>query len=252
MKERLPLGYDDEDEEIDLREILFLFRQNILRILIVAIIGGLLAWSISRFFIDPTYEASAKIYVVSASSDSVVNLSDLQVGSTLTLDYEELLLTRPVMESTIKNLDLKDETVKSLRSKIDIDNPAETRILSITVTSKDPQYSADIANEMAKLAITWLPSVMESNAPNLAESAVPPVGQASPHCIRNGVIAAIVAAILVYGYYVVLFLLDDTIRTDEDMERYFGMTPMADIPLENAEKSNVNTPQRMRKGGGRK
>lgn len=251
MKERLPLGYD-EDEEIDLREILFLFRQNILRILIVAIIGGLLAWSISRFFIDPTYKASAKIYVVSASSDSVVNLSDLQIGSKLALDYEELLLTRPVMESTIKNLDLKDETVKSLRSKIDIDNPAETRILSITVTSKDPQYSADIANEMAKLAITWLPSVMESNAPNLAESAIPPVGQASPHCIRNGVIAAIVAAILVYGYYVVLFLLDDTIRTDEDMERYFGMTPMADIPLENAEKSNVNTPQRMRKGGGRK
>lgn len=251
MKERLPLGYD-EDEEIDLREILFLFRQNILRIIIVAIIGGLLAWSISRFFIDPTYKASAKIYVVSASSDSVVNLSDLQIGSKLALDYEELLLTRPVMESTIKNLDLKDETVKSLRNKIDIDNPAETRILSITVTSKDPQYSADIANEMAKLAITWLPSVMESNAPNLAESAVPPVGQAGPHCIRNGVIAAIVAAILVCGYYVVLFLLDDTIRTDEDMERYFGMTPMADIPLENAEKSNVNTPQRMRKGGGRK
>lgn len=251
MEERLPRGYDEE-EEIDLREILFLFRQNILRILIAAIIGGILAWSVSYFLIDPTYKATAKLYVVSASSDSVVNLSDLQIGSKLALDYEELLLTRPVMESTIKNLDLTDETVNSLRSKIDIGNPKETRILNITVTSKGPQYSADIANEMAKLAITWLPSVMESNAPNLAESAVPPTAQAAPHCIRNGVIAAVAAAILLYGYYVVAFLLDDTIRTDEDMERYFGVTPMADIPLENAEKSNVNTPQRTRKGGGKK
>lgn len=251
MEERTPRGYDEE-EEIDLREILFLFRQNVLRILIAAIIGGILAWSVSYFWIDPTYKATSKLYVVSASNDSVVDLSDLQIGSKLALDYEELLLTRPVMESTIQNLHLKDETVGSLRSKIDIDNPKETRILKITVTSKDPQYSADIANEMAKLAITWLPSVMESNAPNLAESAVPPTAQAAPHCVRNGVIAAVAAAALVYGYYVVAFLLDDTIRTDEDMERYFGVTPMADIPLENAEKSNANAPQRARKGGGGK
>lgn len=249
MEERMPRSFDEE-EEIDLQEILFLFRQNILRILIAAVIGGLLAWSVSRFMIDPTYKATAKIYVVSASSDLGLDLSDLQVGSKLALDYEELLLTRQMMENTIKNLQLEDETVNTLRKKIDIDNPKETRILNITVTSTDPQLSADIANEMVGLAMTWLPSVMESSPPNIAESAVPPTTQAAPHCVRNGVIAAFAAAALLYGYYVVAFLMDDTIRTDEDMERYFGMTPMADIPLEEAEKRKMNAPRRVEKGGG--
>lgn len=256
MEEKTPRGYDEE-EEIDLREILFLLQQNFLQILIAAIVGGILAWSVSYFLIAPTYKATAKLYVVSASNNSVINLSDLQLGSTLAPDYQELLLTRPVMESTIQNLHLENETVSSLRSKVDIQNPSSTRILNITITSKDPKYSADIANEIAKLAITWIPSVMESNAPRLAESAVPPTTQASPHCIRNAVIAAVAAAVLLYGYYVVAFLMDDTVRTDEDMERYFGITPMADIPLENKEKSSAKSPwhtrlQRRRKGGGKK
>ena len=223
-----------EEMEIDLRELLHLLRQKILIILTALLVGGILTSVATYFFIKPTYKASSLLYVVSASNDSVVNLSDLQIGTNLTADYEELLLSRPVMESVLRNLKLRETTsVKELREMLSITNKSGTRILEISATTGDPKLSADIANEVADMAITWLPAVMECNEPHVAEEAVAPTHRAGPSYVRNTVIGALVLALLVYGVYVVRYLYDDSIRTEEDMEKYFGVTPLAIIPEEN-------------------
>lgn len=223
-----------EEMEIDLRELLHLLRQKILIILTALLVGGILTSVATYFFIKPTYKASSLLYVVSASNDSVVNLSDLQIGTNLTADYEELLLSRPVMESVLRNLKLRETTsVKELREMLSITNKSGTRILEISATTGDPKLSADIANEVAELATTWLPAVMECNEPHVAEEAVVPTRRAGPSYVRNTVIGALVLALLVYGVYVVRYLYDDSIRTEEDMEKYFGLMPLAVIPEEN-------------------
>ena len=66
--------------EIDLLELLHLLRQKIWIVLAALLAGGILTGAATYFLIKPTYEASALLYVVSASNDSVVNLSDLQIG----------------------------------------------------------------------------------------------------------------------------------------------------------------------------
>lgn len=223
-----------DEMEIDLRELFYLFRQKMLIIIAAFVVGGMLAGAATYFLIKPTYKASSLLYVVSASNDSVVNLSDLQIGTNLTADYEELLLSRPVMESVLRNLKLRETTsVKELREMLSITNKSGTRILEISATTGDPKLSADIANEVADLAITWLPAVMECNEPHVAEEAVAPTHRAGPSYVRNTVIGALVLALLVYGVYVVRYLYDDSIRTEEDMEKYFGVTPLAIIPEEN-------------------
>ena len=223
-----------EEMEIDLRELLHLLRQKILIILTALLVGGILTSVATYFFIKPTYKASSLLYVVSASNDSVVNLSDLQIGTNLTADYEELLLSRPVMESVLRNLKLRETTsVKELREMLSITNKSGTRILEISATTGDPKLSADIANKVAELATTWLPAVMECNEPHVAEEAVVPTRRAGPSYVRNTVIGALVLALLVYGVYVVRYLYDDSIRTEEDMEKYFGLMPLAVIPEEN-------------------
>ena len=223
-----------EEMEIDLRELLHQFRQKLLIILAAFLVGGVLTGAVTYFFVKPTYKASSLLYVVSASNDSVVNLSDLQIGTNLTADYEELLLSRPVMESVLRNLKLRETTsVKELREMLSITNKSGTRILEISATTGDPELSADIANEVAELATTWLPAVMECNEPHVAEEAIAPTRRAGPSYVRNTVIGAMVLALLAYGVYVVRYLYDDSIRTEEDMEKYFGLMPLAVIPEEN-------------------
>ena len=98
----------DEDLGIDLYDLFYLFRQKLPGILVSMVLGGMLVGMFTFFFIAPKYEATSKLYIVSSSSDSVVNLTDLQIGTSLTADYEELVLSRPVLESVIENLGLDD------------------------------------------------------------------------------------------------------------------------------------------------
>ena len=64
--------------------------------------------------IQPTYQSTSKLYVVSTSDDSVVNLNDLNLGTSLTSDYEELMLSYPVLNRVIEklNLDMDYETLR--------------------------------------------------------------------------------------------------------------------------------------------
>lgn len=217
------------EDEIDLVEIFYLFLDNIFKIILCMLLGGVLAFSYTKLLVKPTYSASSKIYVVSASNNSVIDLSDLQVGSQLTSDYQELLKSRPVLQDVIKNLDL-DISYKDLGNEITISNTTDTRILTIQVTTNDPQLSADIANEVVNQAIIYLPKVMETEEPNIVESAVAPEEKAGPSYTKNTLIGVLLGGVLMCGVLLVQFLMNDTIVTPDDVEKYYGVQPLAAIP----------------------
>lgn len=71
----------ETEEEIDLVEVFYLLWGHILQIIACFLAGALLAFGFTYFFVTPMYQASASIYIVSASNNSIVNLTDLQIGS---------------------------------------------------------------------------------------------------------------------------------------------------------------------------
>ena len=140
------MNYENEEMEIDLREIFFLLWRKIWILLLAVAAGGIIIGSYSYYFITPTYQSTAKVYIVSGSADSLVSLSDIQIGSSLTKDYLILVKSRPVVEKVIDNLDM-DISYRSMAKKIDVSNEDGTRIVNITVTDTNPQVSKKIANE---------------------------------------------------------------------------------------------------------
>ncbi len=220
---------DSNEETIDLVEVFYLLLDNIWKIIICMVVGGLIALGYTKFFVKPTYLATSKIYVVSASNNSVINLSDLQVGSQLTSDYQELLVARPVLQDVIKNLNL-DMDYKQLEKTISITNTSGTRILAINVTTTSAQTSADIANELAKQATVYLPEVMETESPNIVESAVAPSKKAAPSYTKNTLLGVLIGMVIMCGILIVKFVANDTVVTAEDVEKYFGTMPLGSIP----------------------
>ena len=227
--------------EVDLVEVFYLLWGHWWQILLSLIAGAALVFAGTYFLITPQYEASARIYIVSASDDSVVNLSDLQVGSSLTADYQELLLSRPLMEDVIQQLGLKELPggqalpVEKLREMIQITNTPDTRILKITVTSLDPRQSADIANQLVEQACVYLPRIMGTEKPRLVEAAIPPESKSSPSYAKNSVLGGLLGAVLWAVALVLGHLMNDTFVTPEDVERYLGIQPLAAIPEGNLE-----------------
>lgn len=217
------------ENEIDLLMLASYFLEHIKLIIICFFAGALVFGSVSVFLISPSYQATAKMYIVSASNDSIVDLTDLNIGTSLTADYEELIMSDPVAEQVIENLKL-DTPVEELLKMIAISNPQDTRVLYITATAGDPKLSRDLANEFMDVSLEYLPDTMSTNPPNVAQRAKTPETKSSPSNSKNTMIGALLGLLLACGWLTVQYLRDDTIHSAEDMESYFGIVPLTVIP----------------------
>ena len=223
------------EDEIDLVELFYLLWGHAWQIILCLILGAGLALGYTKLLVTPLYQATSSIYIVSASNNSVVNLTDLQIGAQLTADYQELILSRPLLEDVIENLELTNGegepmSTAALSRMITITNTEDTRILKVTVTSPDPQESADIANELIDQACIYLPQIMETEEPNLVEEAIPPTQKSSPSTAKNVMLGGLLGACLACGVLVLRYLMNDTFVTPDDVVKYLGVQPLAVIP----------------------
>ncbi|MCQ4772238.1 Wzz/FepE/Etk N-terminal domain-containing protein [Lacrimispora saccharolytica] len=239
--------FTNDEMEIDLLDLAYMLLDKWHYLLVCLLIGAVLLNAYAFFFIEPTYESTSKLYVVSASDDSVVNLSDLNLGTSLTADYEELMLSYPVLNRVIDKLNL-DMTSDQLKKLYSLNNPSDTRILQITATTTDPQFSMDLAETMAEEAVSYLPETMSTLAPNIAQHAKLADHKAGPSYMKYTMIGAILGLILMAGVLIVQYLMDDTIHTAEDMEKYFGLVPLTTIP-ESAQVIDVEEEEHTGKRG---
>ena len=228
MNENQIVQNTNEEVEIDLVEIFYLLWNNIFKIIICMLLGAVLAFSYSRFLVTPLYKATSKMYI-NTSSKTVVDISDLQISNQLRGDYKALMTSRQLLEAVIDDLNL-DYSTKKLNSMIDIANPTDTRIITVTVTSPVPVEAADIANDLANRAKDFLPEIMKSEDPIVYEDALVPDRKSSPSNSRNTIIGALIGAVLMSGWLIVRYLMNDTIITPDDTLKYLGVQPLAVIP----------------------
>lgn len=232
-----------DEVEIDLGEILYLLWGNIVKILICMVAGALLAFGYTFFLVTPKYTATARMYILSSSSNSVVNLSDLQISNNLRADYQELLTSRPLIEDVIKDLSLT-YNYNGLVKMIKITNPSDTRILNVTVTTPSGQMSADIANDLVKQARLYLPRIMKTDEPSIFEDAIVPTGKSSPSYSRNTIIGALLGGLACCAFLIIRHISNDTMVTPDDVYKALGIEPLATIPEGNLGSFNREAEKR--------
>ena len=219
---------EDAEFEIDLMEVLLRLLEKWKLIIAGALVGAVLMAMYSFILATPMYEATSKLYVLN-SSDSAINLSDLQIGSYLTSDYMEVFDTWEVNEMVRQNLNLS-YTREELADMLTLTNPSNTRILNITVTSSDPQEAADIANEYADGAGQYISATMQTDQPRLLSEALTPDKPLRPKKKRNVVRGFLLGALLVCAGVIIQYLLDDKIKNEEDIKKYVGLPTLSVVP----------------------
>lgn len=215
--------------EIDLLELLLYYRDRLLWIILGFLAGATIAALITYYLITPVYTATAKMYMVSSSTQSVIDLTDLNIGQSLSKDYVELLKTRPIIEDVIEEQGL-DYKYNELLSMLNMAIVADTRIIAIRATSEDPEEAMHIANALADKGVKELPKLMETPQPHIAEYAIIPVNPSSPSLSRNVMIGAMIGMIIMLGIFLIRFIMDDTFKSADDIEREFGVIPLTVIP----------------------
>ena len=230
MQERsAPMGRQEQTEEIDLLELAAGLLAHWKLIAVTAVVGAVLAALYTFFLVTPMYKATATIYVVSRN-DSVINMSDIQIGSALTSDYVKVFEMWEVHEKVISALDL-DYTYTQMANMLSVTNTSDTRMLDITVTDSDPKEAAAIANAYAEVGTKYISEKMKTDEPTLMSSARVPANPFSPSKAKNILLGFLLGFVLACGVVVVRLLLDDTYKSAEDIRKYTGLVVLAAVPL---------------------
>lgn len=221
---------DNEEMEIDLLELLMVMKKHLAAILLAGIVGLVIMFAYTSFLVTPLYSASSMMYVMPDNSNSNSStLSDMQVGQQLTSDYSSMIESRSFMEDVIKKLNLTID-YQQLLEKVEVTNPTSSRILQVTVNDPNPQTAADIANEVASVAESKLKEITGMQAIKIYEEAAVPEKPSSPSLKKNCALGLLAGIVLAMAVITILYLLDDTIKTEDDIEKYLGMTTLAVLP----------------------
>ena len=215
--------------EIDLVALFYRFLEKAHWIILTALVGAAIAGVLVFKVITPIYEATAKIYIV--GSDTTISLSDLQIGSNLAADYQEVFKNWHVHELVDKRLNL-DYTYTQLSNMITVTNPANTHVLYVTVKSPDPAEAKAVADTYAQVAREFIAAKMDMREPNIFEEAKLPDKPSTPRKTRDIIIGFMLGALLAMAVVTVKFLGDDRICSSEDIEKVGNLSTLGLIPLQ--------------------
>lgn len=222
---------NNEMNEFNLKDICLVLLRKLWIILLVGMLAALAAGYISKYLLTPVYSSTTSVYVINRDDDTRLTFQDVQTGTQLTKDYKILVVSRPVIEQVIKELKL-ELTTDELIEMIATQTPEDTRILRITVKYPEAAMAKKIADTIAEVSAEAMVSIMEMERVNIIEPGNLPVVPVSPDFTKNVAIGALIGFGLAAMLITFRYLLNDTIKSAEDIEKYLGLTNLSSIPVE--------------------
>lgn len=239
---------DISEFEIDSIALIRALWKNILLIALVAILVGSMFFGYTVFCMEPTYQATASMYVnnssfsVGATSFSVTS-SDLSASNSLVSVYLYILESRTTMEEVIQAADLT-YTPDQLKGMISTSSVSKTGAFEVTVTSTNPAEVELIANSIAKILPERIAEIVDGTSVRIVDYAIIPSERSGPSILLNTALGVIIGGMLSAAMIVVKYLLTDTSRVmiqsaDDLRAMYPDFMVLATIPdVRLSEKKN--------------
>lgn len=219
-----------EEMDISLLDLWFFFKKRIWVIVSAFVLFAVLGAAYTSFFMPDEYTAVTRMYVLNRSSEGGISSSDYSVSNYMIKDYEVLITGANVTREVVDRLNLK-MSPSALAGKISVSAINSTRVLQIVVVDTDPQRAANIANCVREVASTQIKAIMDVDAVNLVYRAEVPAGKSGPNASKNAGTAAVIGTLVTVLILLLVHLLDDTIRTEEDVSNRLGLETLGVIPI---------------------
>lgn len=230
----------NDEIEVDLKELFFVFWEKLWIILLSGIVLGIAAYFYTSVMITPQYASDGTVYILTRSnSNQQVTTGDLNMSAQLTSDFEELIISHTVLDEVIEQIDYEGLTFGSLKNKITVTNRTDTRILQITVTDPDPLMAKAIVDKVIEISSEKIKSIMDIEAVNLVDEGTLNSTPVSPSYKKNVLIGVLIGIVITSAIVIVMYLLDDKIHTGEDIEKYLGLSVLGVIPEVSNEKKKM-------------
>jgi capsular polysaccharide biosynthesis protein len=219
------------EETISLKEIFTLLKKRMLMILSLIISFAAIALIISYFLITPTYTAKASVVVNQEENVDVSSLNNAIQSNISLINTYKIVMTSPVILDKVAeemNLSLSSNEIAN---KLEVTSEADTQIITVTATDTNQAEAADLANTTVQIFQDEIPELMnlDNVKPlSLAETEENP-SPASPNTLLNTAIGMVLGAMVSIGLAFLLEYLDNTVKTDVDIEKKIGIPVIGSI-----------------------
>ncbi len=102
--------------------------------------------------LTPIYQANLMLLINQSRVPGVINYDDILAAQQRTQTYSRLVTTRPVLEETIRKLNLS-MTPEQLLKKVDVSPVRDTQLFTVAVSDPRPEQAATIANTIGQVFI---------------------------------------------------------------------------------------------------
>lgn len=222
----------NDKSEIDLLRLLRVLWHRAWLVVLVMLLLGAIAFSYAFFFITPTYQATAMMYVnnnsISSSVSEIISSSQLTAAKGLLETYVVILKSRTTLEQVIDEAGL-NYSYAQLNGMVSASSVNETEIFSIDVTSTDPVEAATIANTIVKVLPDRISDVIEKANVRTVDEAVIPVNKAAPSLTKYAIIGMLIGAVITCAFIIVLDMMDTTMRGEEYLTQNYPDIPVLAI-----------------------
>ncbi|MBQ1388161.1 MAG: hypothetical protein IIY78_00870 [Clostridia bacterium] len=221
-----------QDFNIDLVLLFGILRKNIVLLIVVGLIGGGLAYSVTRYLIPEKYKATATVIINNKATDSqYIYPSEIKSSQDLAELYSIIIKADSVLEQVRDSMGI-DISNEDLKRSIDVNMVGETQVVQISCVSTNPDYALDLVTQFVYYSKPMIRekveagSVKDLNEPALSNNGRP----ISPNRRKNTIIG-IVAGVLFSGMIVVMKeLLNTTFKTEADITNTLGIPVLGVIP----------------------
>lgn len=226
----------EETNEISLQEIFMILWNKVWVIILCTLIGGVAAFGISAFVLDPTYTSRVSMYVNSNTEreNTIANLNDINASQKLVSTYIEILKSDNVLSKVITETGFT-YTPEQIRKMLTASAVNGTEIFEVKITTEDANEAAVIANTIAAVAPEEIIRVVKAGSVELIDEAVPATSPSSPNVLLNTIIGLLLGGVLSVLGVLVAEMLDNRIKTEDDLKKGYDFPILGTIPdLEDA------------------
>lgn len=215
---------------MELKEYISIIKKRILLILIVTLLATFTSAVFSYFIIKPVYKADISVMIGKVNKDQTTSYNDILLYQKQVKTYGELVKSRTVAEDVIDKLHL-DMKPAELQAMVSVAPKGDTEFITITVKSVDSEQAMNIANQLAKSLKEVSVNIRKEDNVMLLDEALLPTKPDSPKPPLNMAVAFFMGLMVSVGVVFLIEYLDNTVKTQEDVEKLLGIPVIGTIPL---------------------
>jgi capsular polysaccharide biosynthesis protein len=228
-------GANNVSAELDLKDYIRIIRKRIWLIIAFVIVVSISTAMLSYMWLQPIYQASTKL-IVNKTNETVnvgqVDLNSVNLNIRLIDTYKEIIKTPAIMDKVVQEHPELGLTSEQLTAQVKVSSVNNTQVMTLSVQNPSYKAATEIVNAISLIFIKEIPSIMKVDNVSLLAPANPAKtpSPVKPQPVLNTAIAFIISVMLAVGACLLLEYMDDTIRTEQDVEQFLDIPTIGMIP----------------------